>query len=50
MMLSDLLSTVWTWLPEATAALRFGTASIGFGVAVTALVRRLRRRRARQRL
>jgi hypothetical protein len=50
MMLSDLLSTVWTWLPEATTALRFVTASIGFGVAVAALVRLLRRRRARQRL
>ena len=50
MMLSDLLSTVWTWLPEATVVLRFVTASIGFGVAVAALVRRLRRRRARQRL
>jgi hypothetical protein len=44
----DLAPTLWQLLPEATIGLRFGAALIGFGFAVTTLIRRLRRgRRAR---
>jgi hypothetical protein len=39
------VDAVFAWLPDATVALRFGTAAIGFGFAVAMLVRDRRRRR-----
>lgn len=41
----DLTPTLWQLLPEATIGLRFGTALIGFSLAVGTVIRRLRRRR-----
>jgi membrane protein implicated in regulation of membrane protease activity len=43
------IQTVWELLPAVTVALQFGTALIGFIVAVTVLVRRVRRRSRRHR-
>jgi membrane protein implicated in regulation of membrane protease activity len=36
--------TVFSWLPNLTTGLQFGTALIGFGLAVGLLVRARRRR------
>jgi hypothetical protein len=41
---STIATVVWSWLPEATVALRFATALIGFVVALRVLLRRDRRR------
>jgi hypothetical protein len=41
----DLTQALWQLLPELTIELRFVTAMIGFGLAVGAMGRRLRRRR-----
>ncbi len=41
--------TIWAWLPALTIGLRFGAALVGFGVATTVAVRRLRRHLRRRR-
>ncbi len=44
-----LTQALWHLLPELTIGLRFSTAMIGFGLAASAMARRLRRpRRNRQ--
>jgi hypothetical protein len=42
-MIVDVAAIVWPWLPELTILLKFCTALIGFVIAVSLLVRRLRR-------
>lgn len=43
------MNSLWTWLPQASAALQFGSALIGFSIAVHTLARRIRRRARRRR-
>ncbi|MET9598551.1 hypothetical protein [Streptomyces sp. NPDC006459] len=40
----ELARQAWDVLPALTAALRFGTAALAFGVSASAAVKRLRRR------
>lgn len=42
--ISTLAPTIWTWLPQATVGLQFGTALIGFCLTADLAVQRLRRR------
>jgi len=39
----DVVREVWPWLPEATIALKFLTALVGFIIAASVLARRIRR-------
>jgi hypothetical protein len=43
--ISTAAHAIWTWLPEVTIGLRFGTALIGFCLTVALVLRHPRRRR-----
>ncbi len=45
----DITGTLWPLLPGLTTGLRFCTALIGLALAVSAVVRRIRRRRRQHR-
>jgi hypothetical protein len=44
----DIIDTLWPLLPQITIGLRFCTALIGLGVALSAVARRSRRRQRNQ--
>ena len=47
-MIVTAILVVWDWLPQITIGLKFITALIGFVIAMSLLVRRIRRRLRRR--
>jgi hypothetical protein len=43
-MIGAIDQAIWSWLPELTVGLRFGTALIGFCLTAAMMIRRPRRR------